>query len=543
MPVINNIKLTQYLKTNIHFQTFALCVVVFLLLIPFVYKGGAGEADSSYMVGAIYQVSMDPTPDRETMYYMHSGQPLYNWGLNWLIRIFGLSFDSFLSIANHLAALSTAITAAALYYICRKMAFGFFSVVLGVVVYLSAPYTIELATYSHPQTISIALIMVSIAFGFNFLRSDMGWKARFMYFLPSAITGIAGLLCRMDGAILYSMLLALIILDDELSKVKKISTLTFPAIILLLSILIRPILVSQNTSASGSDLLKLLLQFSDTEITVGLSRIPITLGIGSIFVLIIGFIYSLIKDDYKSTLAASIIIIPTTYYCCQNALVPRRFIHLFIVAGFATAIYFRKAYTDAPAKAKNQTKKKKQHINKEIGFQYPVNLTVVFALTICLLNWFLPTVFYKFVSFTGGSYPNTVIGNGMKRSIFSRHISQQKYYNWLVPAYQNMVSDIYKQPHDIIGSWGDYGELFSAFSRKNIQLSVTATPAEGGKPGVKTVSANNIKHAFYSPPWDIPPGQKNPQVVLLNNYGDDVKWGLRNIKITAPPNGIIYSIW
>jgi len=510
------------------------------------------------MVAGIYQAALaDGTVLTNPHYYFHTGQPLYNIMFAALVRVTGISFDTLLFLLNHLAALSTAITAACLFYLARLTSIAIVPTLIGLLVYVTAPFTFELGTYAHPQTLSIALIM--LAFCFSLAGAglfDVNRRKSIILIMISIICGFLGLVVRMDGLVLTPLLFGALILSGYSWRKLGILAVGLPGSILLLAQVFRIIAIPDVNKPETEGLLHSLLRFMETKISDGLPSIMSTVGTGGIIIIVLGVLYAIIRGDKRGLLAATVAIVPLVIYTTQNAHVPRRFIHLFIVAGFGACALYRSYGTaqgiDPTGKGKSRVYKTRR--SKTDRAAPAMSLTppekvwfrdkafLVGALIIITGNWILWPAFAATAKTAGDQLPDTKFWKSVTGFIPTRHAEQQAYYCWAKKSYNDLMPKL-NTPHDIIGGWLEYGELLSAFSRAGIQVSKKQIPLDKGRPTLTTLTAGGMTHYQYGPPWDYPPGQQTSSVVMLNNYGRDVTYGLKNVSIVAPSPDIKYHIY
>jgi len=546
------------LPTSRLLQATLIGFLVFLALLPFVYSCGAGEADSGSMVAGIYQAALaDGTVLTNPHYYFHTGQPLYNIVFTTLVRLMGISFDTLLFLLNHLAAFSTAVTAACLFYLARQSGMAMVPALIGLLVYVTAPFTFELGTYAHPQTLSISLIMLAFCFSLAGASLFGGNRRKSIILIfVSIMCGFVGLIVRMDGLVLTPLLLGVLILSGYSWRKFAIFAIGLPGSILLLAQGFRIIAIPDLNRPENEGLLHSLLRFMETKISDGLPSIMSTVGTGGIVIIVLGVIYAIIRGDKRGLLAAAVAIIPLIVYTTQNAHVPRRFIHLFIVAGFGACALYRAhgtpRETDLAEKSKNRVYRSRRSKADRTGAAMSLTAPekawfrdkafLVVTLIIITGNWILWPAFAATAKIAGDQLPDTKFWKSVSSFIPTRHAEQQAYYCWTKNAYNNLIPKL-NTPHDIIGGWLEYGELLSAFSRAGIQVSKKQIPLDKGRPTLTALTAGGITHYQYGPPWDYPPGQQTSSVVMLNNYGRDVTYGLKNISIVAPPPDIKYRIY
>lgn len=527
---------------------------VFLLFAPFVYRCGAGEADSSSMVAGIYQAGLKGTFAAEPTLYFQHGQPLYNLLFALLVRVTGMSFDFLLISLNLLAGASTAVSCGAIYYLCRKCHIPVFAAAIGMLTFLLAPYTFELATYAHPQTVSIALMLTS----FCLWAEAVGqWPVRrpAAYLAALAVVvGTIGLLFRMDGILLVVVLWAFAILRYSGGRKFFITAFAFPAAMSILALIARgQMVVSAKSTGSLEVLAPMLKLMMETPIIPSIPFIPTTLGTAGALLVIGALFFAIARRDVQAYLVWFVLIVPVTLYVCQNAHIPRRFIHLFVTAGFAVAVALRSAYAaesriSFQGKAASSNKKKNTRpplpiVSPKAGTNplHPRKIAGIAGLLI-FGNWLLWPGFATIATAVGDPLPETPRWKALVHFIPLRHYEQQEYYCWSKKANLEMVAGL-TAPHDIIGRWLNYGELLSGYSRLRIPVATTARTLRPGQPALTLINANATTQTFYSPPWDYPPGQQSPQVILLDHYGADVTYGLSRISEVAPPPGIKYHIW
>ena len=533
----------------------ALASFFFLLYVPFVYRCGSGEADCDVMVAGIYQMSFPENAQAKGLYYFHSGQPLYNIAFAKLVAFTGMSFDTLLIMLNLLATCSMAVAAGALYYCSRQFDISRYGALTGTLTFMLAPFAFELSTYAHPQTLSIALIMVALAC----------WiKAVALWPLPrnvaialggaAVVLGTAGLLVRMDGVLLLPLLFAWPLLQWRGWKSYGVMALGLPAAISLLALLLRKTMV-HNGSGSGSDLLAGVISFANQYSSDGFRWLPLAFGTGGTIVLIACLLGGMLNSKYRAVGAALVALVPLLFYCSFNAAVPRRFVHLFVVAGAAVALLnqFLGTHTVSPIPVRRDKEQKRRAKKRTPITQAKASTSLVpdagiprvFVILMAILiigNWVLWPIYGQLSRMVGDPPPSTVYSKALVQFMPARHHEQQRFYCWEKQAMADLTSRL-KSPHDLIGGWLEYGCLLAGYCRNKIPVSISQSDIKPGRPQLTYITAAGVTHVQYGPPWDYPPGQQTPAVILLNNYKQDVTWGLKNIKAVAPPPGLTYHIW
>jgi hypothetical protein len=278
---------------------------------------------------------------------------------------------------------------------------------------------------------------------------------------------------------------------------------------------------------------------------------------GGVLLLCLALGYAVMRSDWRAFFAALVAVIPVAIYTCQNAAVPRRFIHLFVAAGFAVALALRSTgrETSIVESGSHRVDKKSdrgsQKIRRKVTTQpvpaghngWHFRNVVIIAVILITGNWLAWPALAQISKATGDPFPDSIFWNTLGEFFPKRHAEQQDYFCWSKEANKSLSSSLIA-PHDIIGTWLHYGELMSGFCRNGIAVQMEQVPPkQKGRPTITRLTANGITHAFYSPPWDMPPGQQTPNVLLLDNYKQDVTYGLRNIKVMAPPLMLKYHIW
>lgn len=166
--------------------TLSLAIAVFFLLltVPFLYRGGCGEADTVQMVIGIQQALATGRAFHEPMLYLPTGHPLF-YLIFFKLGNPSWTVDQVINLVNRLSWLSMGVAIGLLFAICRRVAARPWAL-LATGAVACCPTVLELATAGHPVSLSLCLMLAGTLLLLRTLAGTLQvrWPA---YILASAL--------------------------------------------------------------------------------------------------------------------------------------------------------------------------------------------------------------------------------------------------------------------------------------------------------------------------------------------------------------------